>query len=112
MSQFVRLLQNGIMDKDTDLQLVSGGNYIDGQNIRHRDDSGANMTGVAPVKGNSLKVTIPNPTASVTRWRIYVKASSPYSFDGSISVINSTGTILGPSTFAGSFVGTSLVSLV
>ncbi|MFN5889383.1 MAG: hypothetical protein ACK448_03220, partial [Bacteroidota bacterium] len=60
MSQFVRLLQNGIMDKDTDLQLVSGGNYIDGQNIRHRDDSGANMTGVAPVKGNSLKVTIPN----------------------------------------------------
>ena len=109
MSQFVRLLQNGFMDKDTDLQLVSGGNYIDAQNIRHRDDSGANMTGISPMKGNALKVTIPDPTATVTRWRVYVKAVSPYSFDGSISVINGTGTLLGPSTFSGSFVSTSLI---
>jgi hypothetical protein len=97
------------MDKDTDLQLVSGGNYIDAQNIRHRDDSGANMTGISPMKGNALKVTIPDPTATVTRWRVYVKAVSPYSFDGSISVINGTGTLLGPSTFSGSFVSTSLI---
>lgn len=109
MSQFVRLLQNGFMDKDTDLQLVSGGNYIDAQNIRHRDDSGANMTGISPMKGNALKVTIPDPTATVTRWRVYVKAASPYTFNGSISVINGTGTLLGPSTFSGSFVSTSLL---
>lgn len=108
MSQFVRLLQNGFMDKDTDLQLVSGGNYIDGQNIRHRDDNGSNMTGVSPVLGNALEVTIPDPTATATSWRVYVKASYPYSFDGSISIINGSGAVLGPSSFAGSFVSTSL----
>ena len=96
------------MDKDTDLQLVSGGNYIDAQNIRHRDDSGANMTGITPVKGNALKVTIPDPVTSVTRWRVYVKASSPYTLDGSISIINGSGTLVGPSTFSGSLVSTSL----
>lgn len=109
MSQIVRLLQNGFMDKDTDLQLVSGGNYIDAQNIRHREDSGANMTGISPVKGNSLKVTIPDPVTSVTRWRVFVKAVDPYSLDGSISIINSSGVLVGPSTFAGSLVSTSLL---
>ncbi len=108
MSQIVRLLQNGFMDKDTDLQLVSGGNYIDAQNIRHRDDAGANMTGVSPVLGNALKVTIPDPTESVSTWRIYLRADYPYSFSGSVSVINSSGVVLGPSSFTGSYVGSSI----
>jgi uncharacterized protein YlxW (UPF0749 family) len=99
MSQIVRLLQNGFMDKDTDLQLVSGGNYIDAQNIRHRDDTGFNMTGVTPVSGNSLKVTIPDPTTSVATWRLFLDATNP-SFDGSITVINGTGAIVGTQSFA------------
>lgn len=107
MSQIVRLLQNGFMDKDTDLQLVSGGNYIDAQNIRHRDDTGFNMTGVTPVSGNSLKVTIPDPTTSVATWRLFLDATNP-SFDGSITVINGTGAIVGTQSFAGSFAATSL----
>jgi hypothetical protein len=109
MSQFVRLLQNGFMDKDTDLQLVSGGNYIDAQNIRHRDDSGANMTGITPVKGNALEVTIPDPTASVAAWRVYLKATFPYTIEGSISVINGSGTLLGPTSFSGSLASVSLI---
>jgi len=109
MSQIVRLLQNGFMDKDTDLQLVSGGNYIDAQNIRHRDDAGANMTGISPVFGNALKVTIPDPTESVSTWRVYLRAEYPYSFSGSVSVINSSGIVLGPSSFTGSYVGSSIL---
>lgn len=96
------------MDKDTDLQLVSGGNYVDAQNIRHREDSGSNMTGISPMKGNALKVTIPDPTTSVSTWRVYVKATYPFSLDGTISVINSSGSVLGPSSFAGSIVTTPL----
>ena len=109
MSQFVRLLQNGIMDKDTDLQLVSGGNYIDAQNIRHRDDSGSNMTGVSPVKGNSLKVTIPDPEATETSWRVYVKATYPFTISGSISVIDTNGALLGPTTYSGTLSPVSLL---
>jgi hypothetical protein len=109
MTQFVKLLQNGVMDKDTDLQLVSGGNYVDAQNIRHREDSGSNMTGVSPMKGNALKVTIPDPTSSVNRWRVYLRATYPFSLDGTISIINSSGTVVGPSSFAGSIVPSSLL---
>jgi hypothetical protein len=107
MSQFVRLLQNGFMDKDTDLQLVSGGNYIDGQNIRHRDDSGANMTGISPVKGNSLEVTIPDPTSSITSWRVYIRSQA--NLNGSISVIDTSGALLGPANFTGTITPTTLL---
>lgn len=102
MGIHVKLLQNGVMDKDTDPQGISGGNYIDAQNIRHREDTGSNMMGVSPVLGNSLKVTIPNPVTSVASWRVYIDASNP-SFDGSITVINGSGVIVGTQTFAGSF---------
>jgi hypothetical protein len=76
MSQFVRLLQNGIMDKDTDTQLVSSGNYVDGLNIRHRDDNGSNLMAIAPIRSNNLKVTIPDPTETVAVWRAYIKAET------------------------------------
>lgn len=73
MSQAVKLLQSGILDTDSDLQVVSQGNYVDALNIRHRDSSGSNMVAVTPVNGNDLKVTIPDPTTSVKKFRVYLE---------------------------------------
>lgn len=74
MSQAIKLLQSGILDTDSDLQVVSQGNYVDALNIRHRDSSGSNMVAVSPVNGNDLKVTIPDPVTSVKNFRVYLES--------------------------------------
>lgn len=86
MSQAVKLLQSGILDTDSDLQVVSQGNYVDALNIRHRDSSGSNMVAVTPVNGNDLKVTIPDPTTSVKKFRIYLESPASTSADYSGTV--------------------------
>lgn len=86
MAQSVRLLQNGVLDTDSDLQVVSQGNYIDALNIRHRDSTGSNMMAITPVTGNDLKVTIPNPTTSVAKFRVYLECPNTNSADYSGTV--------------------------
>jgi len=108
MGIHVKLLQNGVMDKDTDPQGVSGGNYIDAQNIRHRDDSSSNLQAVSPMKGNSLKVTIPDPTSTETVWRVYVKATYPYVINGSIGLYRNN-VLSGPTTYTASLSPTSII---
>lgn len=108
MGIHVKLLQNGVMDKDTDPQGVSGGNYIDAQNIRHRDDSSSNLQAVSPMKGNSLKVTIPDPTSTETVWRVYVKATYPYVIDGSVGLYRNN-VLSGPTTYTASLSPTSII---
>jgi hypothetical protein len=81
MSQAVKLLQSGILDTDSDLQVVSQGNYVDALNIRHRDSSGSNMVAITPVNGNDLKVTIPNPTTSVKKFRVYLECPTTNAAD-------------------------------
>lgn len=50
----VKVTPSGIMDKDTDVSYISGGNYTDANDIRHRQTDGGNFLGVMPIKGNTL----------------------------------------------------------
>jgi len=50
----VKVTPSGIMDKDTDVSYISGGNYTDANDIRHRQTDGGNFNGVMPIKGNAL----------------------------------------------------------
>ena len=81
MSQAIKLLQSGILDTDSDLQVVSQGNYVDALNIRHRDSSGSNMVAISPVNGNDLKVTIPDPVTSVKNFRVYLESPTTNTAD-------------------------------
>ncbi len=113
MSQFVRLLQNGIMDSDSDLQAVSQGNYIDALNIRHRDSAGNNMVAISPVNGNDLKVTIPNPALSVAKFRVNLEcpAATSADYNGTIYLQN-FGTITQNGATVGSSGATTSFTIV
>jgi len=94
----VRVTPNGIMDKDTDLAYVSQGNYIDANDIRHRQTDGNSFGGVMSVTGNQLALTIPSYTSSTKVYRIYVDTSkiadgSVSANEGSIFLESSTGTV-------------------
>jgi len=67
----IRVTPSGIMDKDTDVSYVSQGNYIDANDIRHRQIDGQNFGGVMPVKGNSLSASVVNYAATSKVYRIY-----------------------------------------
>jgi len=71
----VRVTPVGTMDKDTDLQYVGQGNYIDANDIRHRQMSGSNFGGIMGIGGNSLQVTIPNASAVTKTYRVYIRVS-------------------------------------
>lgn len=71
----VRVIPSGTMDKDTDLQYIGQGNYVDANDIRHRQTDGSNFGGIMGVKGNSLKITIPQATAITKLYRVYITVS-------------------------------------
>jgi len=68
----IRVTPSGIMDKDTDLTYVNRGNYVDANDIRHRQTDGQNFAGVMSVKGNSLALTLPSYSTSTKTYRIFI----------------------------------------
>jgi len=78
----VRVTPSGFMDKDTDPQYVGKGNYVDANDIRHRQTDGANFGGIMGVKGNSLQITIPQAAATTKLYRVYVTVSGLISGGG------------------------------
>lgn len=94
----VRVTPNGIMDKDTDLAYVSQGNYVDANDVRHRQTDGNTFGGVMSVTGNQLALTIPSYTSSTKAYRIYVDTSkiadnSVSANEGSLFLESSAGTV-------------------
>lgn len=116
----VRITPSGIMDKDTELSYVGGGNYIDANDIRHRQADGNNFTGIMPIKGNALKNTIGGYTSGEKRYRFYVDISDIVSGELTSHVANLTisfvysGVGLIPATYSGSvnYAGTSISGVV
>ncbi|MFN5251403.1 MAG: hypothetical protein ACK5DE_10160 [Bacteroidota bacterium] len=78
----VRISPLGVMDKDTDVQLVSNGNYTDAHDIRHRDLSGNAGASVIPVRGNNLEITLPTITSQTKQYVVYVDINAAFSQDG------------------------------
>jgi hypothetical protein len=96
----VRVTPSGIMDKDTEVSYVGKGNYLDGQNIRHRgiDSTGNDFGGIVSVKGNSLAVTLASYTPESQVYRVYIDVEQIYngSFGGplaNLSIETSAGVI-------------------
>jgi len=116
----VRVTPSGIMDKDTELSYVGGGNYIDANDIRHRQADGNNFTGIMPIKGNALKNTIGGYTSGQKRYRFYVDISDLVSgelasHDAQLTisfVYSGSGAI--PATYSGpvTYAGTSISGIV
>lgn len=74
----VRVTPSGIMDKDTDMAYVSQGNYVDANDIRHRQTDGSAFGGVMSVLGNNLAVTIPDYVTSNKKFRIFLDLTDFY----------------------------------
>jgi hypothetical protein len=79
----VRVTPSGIMDKDTDMAYVSQGNYVDANDIRHRQTDGSTFGGVMSVAGNKHMLTIPSYGSSSKAFRIYIDLSKIA--DGSVA---------------------------
>jgi hypothetical protein len=105
----VRVTPSGIMDKDTDLQYVGQGNYVDANDIRNRQTDGNTFGGIMSVAGNAnlLNSTddsgnpttfIPGYLASIRTYRVYIDLSkiadgSVSSNDGDLFLETSAGTV-------------------
>jgi len=94
----VRVTPSGFIDKDTDPQYVGQGNYLHGQNIRHRQTDGSNYGGVMSVEGNSLATSIPAYTTSTRSYRIYIDVEdiangSVAAHEGELYLTTSTGSV-------------------
>jgi hypothetical protein len=86
------------MDKDTDLTYVNQGNYVDANDVRHRQTDGSSVGGVMSTLGNQMLKAIPSYTSSTKTYRIYVDASkiadgSVTANEGILYLETSTGTI-------------------
>jgi hypothetical protein len=79
----IRVTPSGIMDKDTDPAYVNQGNYIDANDIRHRQTDGSTFGGVMSVIGNTNVLTFPDYTTSSKKYRIYIDISKVQ--DGSVA---------------------------
>ena len=84
----VRVTPSGIMDKDTDMAYVSQGNYVDANDIRHRQTDGSTFGGVMSVVGNSLVSTIPDYVTSNKKFRIFLDLTDFY--DSAVGSVNFT----------------------
>ena len=84
----VRVTPSGIMDKDTDMAYVSQGNYVDANDIRHRQTDGSAFGGVMSVAGNSLISTIPDYVTSNKKFRIFLDLTDFY--DSAVGSVNFT----------------------
>jgi len=94
----VRVTPSGFMDKDTDPQYVGKGNYLNAQNIRHRQSDGENFGGIMTVNGNTLATSIPAYNTSNRTYRVYIDVEdiangSVSSHDGELYLIDSTGSV-------------------
>lgn len=115
----VRVTPNGLLDQDTDLSYVGKGNYVDANDIRHRQADGSNFGGVMGTEGNLNLITrvngsagtgLPLITAKQKKYRIYLNYE-PFasgritSFAGTLVLEESDGTIhtevvsISPSSF-------------
>ena len=109
----VRVTPIGFMDKDTDLAYVSQGNYVDANDIRHRDSSGANFNGVMGINGNTLSVTFPGYSTSSKVFRIYfsvddIASGAVSANEGSLILTTSAGGVFKNETL--NITGTNLVN--
>lgn len=94
----VRVTPSGFIDKDTDPQYVGQGNYLHGQNIRHRQADGGNYGGVMSVEGNSLATSIPAYTTSTRSYRVYfdvedIANGSVAAHEGELYLTTSAGSV-------------------
>jgi hypothetical protein len=94
----VRVSPTGFMDKDTDVAYVSQGNYLDANDIRHRDASGNNFNGIMSINGNSLSVTFPGYTTTGKSYRVFFDVSDIASGavsanEGSLILTTAGGTV-------------------
>jgi hypothetical protein len=76
------------MDKDTDLAYVNQGNYVDANDIRHRQTDGNTFGGIMSIVGNTLTNTIPDYTTSNKKFRVFLDVTEL--FDGSVGSISFT----------------------
>ena len=82
----IRVTPSGIMDKDTDLSYVNQGNYIDANDVRHRQTDGNSFGGVMSIVGNTLTNTIPDYTTSNKKFRVFLDVTEL--FDGNVGSIS------------------------
>lgn len=103
----VRVTPNGILDQDTDLSYVGKGNYVDANDVRHRQADGGNFGGVMGTEGNLNLITrvngsagtgLPLISAQQKKYRIYLNYE-PFatgrisSFAGTLVLEESTGVL-------------------
>lgn len=94
----VRVTPSGVMDKDTDMAYVSQGNYIDANDIRHRQTDGSTFGGVMSVAGNKELLNIPGYGSSTKTFRIYIDLTniangSVGGNEGDLYLEDSSGTV-------------------
>jgi hypothetical protein len=103
----VRVTPSGVMNKDADVSYVSQGNYIDANDIRHRQGDGNNFGGIMGTQGNlnlittvngSAGTTLPAVVATSTGYRIYfdltpLVENSVTALEGDLTLENSSGVI-------------------
>lgn len=103
----VRVTPSGNLDKDGELSYISNGNYVDANDIRHRQSVGNNFGGIMGTNGNSNLITLVNGSAGTTLpaigtttklYRIYLDYS--YITSGSVGSYTGTLVLIRPSTGA------------
>lgn len=77
----VKVTPSGNLDKDTEASYINKGNYVDANDIRHRQIDGSNFGGIMPIDGNlnlittvnsSPGTTLPAVPTSTKKYRIYL----------------------------------------
>lgn len=103
----VRVTPSGNLDKDGELSYISNGNYVDANDIRHRQSVGNNFGGIMGANGNSNLITLVNgasgstlPAISTTTklYRVYLDYN--YITNGSTNAYTATFVVIRPSTGA------------
>lgn len=84
----VRVTPSGVMDKDTDLAYVNQGNYVDANDIRHRQTDGNTFGGVMSVMGNTSMLQFPDYTSVNKKFRIFLDLTDFY--DTAVGSVNFT----------------------
>jgi hypothetical protein len=116
----IRVTPSGILDKDGELSYISNGNYVDGNDIRHRQVDGNNFGGIMSTEGNKNPISLVNGSSSsilpaistsTKKYRIYldyskVASGATTTMSGTLYLENSTGSVfsqvvsLTPSSFS------------
>jgi len=103
----VRVTPSGNLDKDGELSYISNGNYVDANDIRHRQSVGNNFGGIMGTNGNLNLITTVNGSPGTTLpavgtttklYRVYLDYS--YITNGSTNTYAATFVVIRPSTGA------------